>query len=432
MKFKINPKLFERYPSLLEAVVILKNIDNTVDGSEILKLLRAEEKKKAKEFSTMKLSDHKTISAWRNAFRDFGSKPNKFSSSVEALLKRVAAGNELPDTNPLVNLYNYCSIKHILPFGGEDFAGVYGDMELKYCEGTEEYIPIMGKENEPPDKGEIAWVDASGITCRKWNWRQCDRTKITENSKEGYFIIDGLPVTTREQVKEAAEDFIALAEKYLGAKGEICWLDKENPEAEIDIETKAYRGQLTAKQKTEKQKMRGNQQVKLSPEQLKDAQRLKKTSSAPKLDEVNFSLIKNQIQKIVYEAVQKAGYKNIKEDDVRIEHPADENFGDYSTNVAMILAGKLKEDLQKIADEIVKCILCGDLIHQTQIKGGFINIDLSQKLLVETLDRILEEGDAYGKLSQEKPVKLIVEFGQPNTHKMPHIGHLFSFIIGES
>jgi len=190
MKFKINPKIFEKHPDLIEGIVILKNINNKIDGQKILELLKKEEAKKFKYLQNNSLENLSIILAWRQTFKDFGSDPRSYKASIDALLSRVEKGKELPDINPLVNLYNYCSIKNTLPFGGEDFAGQFGDMELKYCEGNEEFIPILSKENKPPDKGEVAWVDEKGVTCRKWNWQQCDRTKITENTKQGYFIID--------------------------------------------------------------------------------------------------------------------------------------------------------------------------------------------------------------------------------------------------
>ena len=427
MKFKILPKIQKDYPSLIEAIVVLKNIDNTVDGTKILRILRDEEEKKHREIKDAVLSENPRIKAWRNTFRSFGSKPNKFSSSVEALLKRVQKGEKLPDINPLVNLYNYCSIKHILPFGGEDFSGVYGDMELKYCKGDEKYIPIMGKEDDPPDKGEVAWVDDEGVTCRKWNWRQCDRTKITKNTKEGYFIIDGIPPVTKEDILEAANEFIDLASQFLGAKGEIHWLDKNNLESEVDINTKKHKEKILAKgKKTTKET------VVLTHKQIEDAKRLKKESSSPTLDEVNFLQIKYKIQELLLEAVTKSGFKDIESKDIRIEHPSDEKHGDYSTNICLILSRKHKTSLDKITKKIKKNFPKDDIISKVEVVNGFTNLKLNTSWLLQETNEILKEKEGYGRNTQKKPIRLIVEFGQPNTHKMPHIGHLFSFVIGES
>lgn len=433
MKFKISSKILKKYPKLIEAVVILRDIDNTVGGKEVLKLLREEEKKKRKEFKDTNLTSHPQIRAWQEAFKSFGSKPNKYSSSIEALLKRVIKGQELPDINPLVNLYNYCSIKHILPFGGEDFAGLYGDMELKFCDGIEEFIPIFGKESEPPDKGEISWVDDKGVTCRKWNWRQCDRTKITENTKQGYFIIDGLPPATEINIKKAAEDFISLAKKYLNAKGEVYWLDKNNLETEVDIETKK-----TIKE--ERGKTKDSSSLKSKGTKIKK----QKEQKNPLKDLVDEDLQKLQLRKIIYEALKKSGYnKYLKKEDIEIEHPQNESFGDYTSNYSFLISKKIKKDPLTIGNEIKECIenelkgsksLTGISYWPDNLKviGGFTNIWLSREFLVEEIKKIITQKDKYGSSLEKKNFKLIVEFGQPNTHKMPHIGHLFSYVFGES
>lgn len=423
MKFKISPKIIKNYPTLFEAIIVLKNIDNTVKGKDILKLLREEETKQKKKLKSIKLSQHPTIKAWRDAFRAFGSKPNKYSSSIEALLKRVVKGKNLPDINPLVNLYNYCSIKHMLPFGGEDFSRVYGNPELKYCKGNEEFIPMFSKNNELPDKGEIAWVDDKGVTCRKWNWRQCDRTKITENIKQGYFIIDGLSPTTKKQIEQAAHEFITLAKKYLKASGTIYWLDKDNREIEINIKTKKSSEKESSKQSLQKVKAK---------KRLKETTK-KKIQKNPLAEFEDKNTPQYQIRKIIYKALKECSYdKYIKEKNISIQHPQNEDFGDYATNIAMILAKNLKKIPNEIAKKIKEQIASNDLIHQIEIIGGFINFKLKKEWLSKQLRNILKEGTIYGSSKKKKDFRVIIEFGQPNTHKMPHIGHLFSYVLGES
>ena len=60
--------------------------------------------------------------------------------------------------------------------------------------------------NEPPAQGEIVWRDDLGVTCRRWNWRQCTRTRLTPSTKNALFIFDGLAPSGATQLREAAED----------------------------------------------------------------------------------------------------------------------------------------------------------------------------------------------------------------------------------
>lgn len=113
---------------------------------------------------------------------------------------------------------------------------------------------------------------------------------------------------------------------------------------------------------------------------------------------------------------------NLEEND--LSHPSSLANGDYSTNIAL----KKKIDPEKFIKNIPK----NDIIEKVQIiKPGFINFYLKKSVFLEELQNILEHKDNYGKNSSQNK-KILLEFGQPNTHKAPHIGHLFSYIYGES
>ena len=45
---------------------------------------------------------------------------------------------------------------------------------------------------EHPEPGEVIWRDDRGVTCRRWNWRQCVRTRITHATTSAMFVLDGL------------------------------------------------------------------------------------------------------------------------------------------------------------------------------------------------------------------------------------------------
>ncbi|WP_373419171.1 B3/B4 domain-containing protein [Kocuria sp. UCD-OTCP] len=145
------------------------------------------------------------VAAWREAYRAFGAKPQRTRNSLEALTRRAASG--LPRVNRLTDLYNAVSVLHQIPLGGEDLAGYHGAPRLVRATGQEPFDTVAGGEPviEHPEPGELVWCDQSGVTCRRWNWRQGRRTALTAETTTALFILDALAPMTDEAL-HAAED----------------------------------------------------------------------------------------------------------------------------------------------------------------------------------------------------------------------------------
>ena len=161
------------------------------------------------------------IAAWRQAFTVFGAKPSRFPSSAEALLKRVARGDEPPTVNRLVDCYNAVSIAYALPLGGEDAARIEGEAVLRRATGDEDCdVPGADGEPAPPRPGEVVWCDELGVTCRAWNWRQGARTRIDEGTTTAWFLLEAMAPATDEALDAALDELLAhLA--VVGAGGEV-------------------------------------------------------------------------------------------------------------------------------------------------------------------------------------------------------------------
>ncbi len=151
------------------------------------------------------------LESWRAAFRHFGANPKKTPSSVEALWKRVSKTGALPSIDPLVDLYNALSIRFGAPFGGEDADRYEGIPTLSRAIGTEPFDTVRDGNPviEYPEPGEIIWRDDLGVTCRRWNWRQCKRTALTPASTNLWFIIDRLPPMPVEDLIRGGEELVA-------------------------------------------------------------------------------------------------------------------------------------------------------------------------------------------------------------------------------
>ncbi|MBU1016985.1 arginine--tRNA ligase, partial [Patescibacteria group bacterium] len=141
-------------------------------------------------------------------------------------------------------------------------------------------------------------------------------------------------------------------------------------------------------------------------------------------------MFKHIIKKSIEDAVIKLKIKPV---DFVVEHPENEDFGDYSTNIAMVLSKKLKKSPMVIAEEITKNIKIESPISKIQVeKPGFINFWLEKTSLLSVLERIQNEKELFGKGNILKHKKIMVEYTDPNPFKEFHIGHLMSNTIGES
>ncbi|MFB8775169.1 B3/B4 domain-containing protein [Streptomyces broussonetiae] len=156
------------------------------------------------------------MAAWRAVYTAFGSKPSRTRNSAEALAKRALSGAGLPRINALVDLYNAISVAHLIPVGGEDIDRIQGGMRLVRATGDEDFTTVAGGAEtvEHPDAGEVVWRDDLGVTCRRWNWRQGPRTRLTEDTVSGVFLLEGLHPVPVAGIEAAAAELAELLEKF--------------------------------------------------------------------------------------------------------------------------------------------------------------------------------------------------------------------------
>ena len=170
--------------------------------------LRRAEAAASEAMADADLLDLPHVAAWREAYRAFGSKPQRTRPSLEALLRRVEGG--LPRVNRLTDLYNAVSVQHQIPLGGEDLDRYAGPPRLVRAAGDEHFETLASGEAavEHPLPGEVVWRDDEGVTCRRWNWRQTRRTALTDDTTAALFILDALEPVSDDALMAAGEDLV--------------------------------------------------------------------------------------------------------------------------------------------------------------------------------------------------------------------------------
>ena len=149
--------------------------------------------------------------AWRDAYRDFGAKPQRTPCSAEALLKRATRDGCVPGTNAVVDLYNAVSLRFAIPVGGENADAYVGLPRLERAAGDEIFETVQAGQAQidSPEAGEVVWRDEIGVTCRRWNWRQGVRTRIDISTTVMWFILEALDPMPDEAVLEAGSELVS-------------------------------------------------------------------------------------------------------------------------------------------------------------------------------------------------------------------------------
>ncbi|MCJ7741053.1 arginine--tRNA ligase, partial [Candidatus Microgenomates bacterium] len=161
------------------------------------------------------------------------------------------------------------------------------------------------------------------------------------------------------------------------------------------------------------------------------------------------------VRQAIKEVLGETG-KNVPFSAIFIEHPINKGYGDYSSNIAMIMAKRLKmkpmelaEKLKRKIDEYIGqdqtiavkadsfvpsdlSISPKSILENVSVAGcGFLNLGMATPCLISQMERVLEM--KYPVItSQMRDRKIAVEYTDPNPFKEFHLGHMYSNFIGEA
>lgn len=233
MKFTIDEKIFEQFPSLHVGVVVSRGINNTGERPEVFSLLAEQTHAVQSTTALDTLKEVPRIHAWREAYAAFGAKPKKYTCSVETLYRMILEGVQLRHISTVVDIYNFISLKHTIPVGGDDLDRVDGDIVLRFARGDEPFIRLNADAVDHPKSGEVIYADDKEVLCRRWNWRECEKSKMTEQTKNVLLVVEGLAPVTEEDVQSIIAELGQLVQQYCGGTIDTHVLSMTHKEIEL-------------------------------------------------------------------------------------------------------------------------------------------------------------------------------------------------------
>ena len=117
---------------------------------------------------------------------------------------------------------------------------------------------------------------------------------------------------------------------------------------------------------------------------------------------------------------------------IHLERPKNKDHGDFSTNLAMLLAKPLRQNPRAIAESLIKALPTSAYVEKVEIAGaGFINFYLGANAKQTVISLIAEQGEKFGHNQLGQGRKVQVEFVSANPTGPLHVGHGRGAAVGD-
>ncbi|WP_108810743.1 arginine--tRNA ligase [Sphingorhabdus sp. Alg231-15] len=147
-----------------------------------------------------------------------------------------------------------------------------------------------------------------------------------------------------------------------------------------------------------------------------------------------FDIFQHHIEKALDDLVASGDLPaDLDRKNVTLEPPRDPSHGDLSTNAAMVLSKAAGEKPRDLAQKIVEKLVALDDVQTAEMAGpGFINLRVSDAVLIAELKEIEILGPDYGRSSKGQGVTVNVEYVSANPTGPMHMGHCRGAVVGDA
>ncbi|HEY9091067.1 MAG TPA: arginine--tRNA ligase [Parasphingorhabdus sp.] len=147
-----------------------------------------------------------------------------------------------------------------------------------------------------------------------------------------------------------------------------------------------------------------------------------------------FHIFQQHIDKALDELVAEGALPGeLDRKNVTLEPPRDASHGDLSTNAAMVLSKAAKQKPRDLAEKIVEKLKVLDDVKAAEIAGpGFINLWVSDEVLLTELREIAQLGADYGRSTKGQGITVNIEYVSANPTGPMHMGHCRGAVVGDA
>lgn len=170
------------------------------------------------------IAEDATLAGFRALHDRIGRSNRRFPASAEALVELFQRKHVVPIINPLVDIYNGISLSTRLSLGAHDVRYVKGNITLRFTTGNEQFLPLGALLADTVPAGEYCYIDdANEILCRLEH-RQCEHTKVTRDTTECFYILQGHEGTPRETIAQVLDQLTRTTIDMCGGRMLESWI----------------------------------------------------------------------------------------------------------------------------------------------------------------------------------------------------------------
>lgn len=218
--FSIDGALKKVYPSVSIGIALIKNAKITKTNPELEKE-KQEFLESLKGLTTENLGKYPEIISYRKLYKEMGIDWHSRRPSPEALLRRVVLKKGLYTVNTCVDAYNLVVMKHRVSVGAFDYDRVKFPTVLRFAGEGDEILLLGDDEPTKYSAKELAYYDREGGYNIDFNYRDAQRTMVTEKTKNIWINVDGIHDITPQQVERTLRESVEMIIKYSGGEVEF-------------------------------------------------------------------------------------------------------------------------------------------------------------------------------------------------------------------
>jgi DNA/RNA-binding domain of Phe-tRNA-synthetase-like protein len=196
LEIVLTAEVAEAFPETQIRLVVADGLRTGPDWPHVGAAIQSLESRLAGQQWQPATEEDDEIASWHAAYRRFGANPRRLRPSVDALCRRLARTGRLPRVSPPVDAYNLVSVRYGIPAGAFDLERLHAPVHIRRSRPGDRFTPLGEPDTvEEPAAHEVVYASGERVLTRCWNHRDCDETKLTEESTTAVFLLERVSST---------------------------------------------------------------------------------------------------------------------------------------------------------------------------------------------------------------------------------------------